>query len=134
MKLSEKVKNDLYEKSQKVIKTPAGFSFFMAIHDFIKYIELNSSLSRSLSSSTKLNREQKISTKYNYLKQVYQGLEDANGKSGLDLGHVRYMLIIELNKIKNKDLSGNNSFWKKREVFRKLTGEIYEKLSFDCLA
>ncbi len=134
MKLPGKVKSDLYEKFQKVIKAPAGFGFFMAIHDFIEHIESNSSLSRGLSSCTKLNREQKIPTKYNCLKQVYQGFEDANGKPGVDLGHARYMLIIELNKIKNKDVSGNNSFWKKRELFRKLTGEIYEKLSLDCVA
>jgi len=40
----------------------------------------------------------------------------------------------ELNRIKNKDVSESNSFWKKRELFRKLTGEIYERLSPDYIA
>jgi len=65
------------------------------------------------------------------LKQIYQGLEDANSKSDVDLGHARYMALIELNRIRSKDVSGSNSFWKKRELFRKLTGEIYERLSPD---
>jgi len=134
MKLSSKVKNDLDKKFQKVIETPAGFDFFVAIHDFIEHIELNSSLSSSLSSRTKLNREQNIPNKYNHLKQIYQGLEDVNGKPGVDLGHVRCMVLVDLNRIRNKDISESNSFWKKRELFRKLTGEIYERLSPDYVA
>jgi len=133
MKLPGKVKNDLDKKFQKVIKTPASFDFFVAIHDFIEHVELNSSLSSSLSSHIKPNREQNIPNKYNYLKQVYQGLEDVNGKPGVDLGHARCMVLVELNRIKNKDVSESNSFWKKRELFRKLTGEIYERLSLDYI-
>ena len=32
---------DLDRKFQKVVTTPAGFDFFMAIHDFIEHIELS---------------------------------------------------------------------------------------------
>ncbi|MEK7495871.1 MAG: hypothetical protein AAB616_00155 [Patescibacteria group bacterium] len=125
----KKVKSDLDKKFQKVLKTPAGFDFFTAIHDFIEYIELNPSLSSKLSSRVKSNRELNIPNKYGYLKQIYQGLEDADIKSSADLGHTRYMVIQELNRIRNKDVSESNSFWKKRELFRKLTGEIYEILN-----
>lgn len=124
----EKIKNDLDKKFQKVLKTPEGFDFFMAIHDFIGHIESNSSLSGVLSSRVKSNRELKIPGKYGYLKQIYQGIEDVHGKTGVDLGHTRYMTLIELNKIKNKNVSENNPFWKKRELSRKLTGEIYKRL------
>ena len=129
MTLPNKVKSDLDEKFQKVLKTPASFAFFVAIHDFIKHIELNSSLSDSLSRRTKPNRELNIPNKYNHLKEIYQGLEDIDTKSGADLGHVRYMVVQDLNKIRNKNFSESNSFWKKRELFRKLTGEIYERLN-----
>ncbi len=129
MKLSGKVKSGLDKKFQKVLKTPAGFDFFVAIHDFIKYIESNSSLSNNLSSRIKTNRELNIPNKYSHLKQIYQGLEDANIKSDTDLGHARYAVILELNKIRRKDVSESNPFWKKRELFRKLTEEIYERLN-----
>lgn len=129
-----KVKSDLYRNFQKVIKTPAGFDFFAAIHDFIGQIESNSSLSTSLSSRIKPNRERNIPKKYNDLKQIYQGFEDVNGKSSGDLGHTRCMVMVELNRIKNEDVSENNSFWKRRELFRKLTEEIYERLSPDYVA
>lgn len=125
----KKVKSDLDKKFQKVLKTPASFEFFVAIHDFIEYIESNASLSNSLSSRIKSNRELNIPNKYGYLKQIYQGLEDADIKTNIDLGHTRYMAIQELNRIRNKDVSESNSFWKKRELFRRLTGEIYEILS-----
>lgn len=129
MKLLGKVKSDLDEKFQKILKTPASFNFFVAIHDFIEYIELNPSLSKGLSSHIKSNKELRIPIKYGHLKRIYQGVKDVNIKSNVDLGHERYMVIVELNKIKNKDVSESNSFWKKRELFRKLTGEIYEILS-----
>lgn len=128
MKLPKKIKSDLDKKFQKTLKTPASFDFFVAIHDFIKYIELNPCLSNNLSFYIKSNQELMVSNKYNHLKKIYQGLEDASVKSNVDLGHERYMTILELNKIKNKDVSENNSFWKKRELFRELTSEIYEIL------
>ena len=131
MKLSEKTKSDLTKKFQKVLKTPASFAFFVAIHDFIEHIELNSSLAESLSQRIKTNLELNIPKKYSYLKQIYQGLEDANNKSAADLGHTRYSVILELNRIRNKDVSESNSFWKKRELFRRLTSEIYQRLNPD---
>ena len=133
MKLSGKVKSGLDKKFQKVLKTPAGFDFFVAIHALIKHIELNPVLSDSLSSRLKPNRELNIPKKYSYLKLIYQGLEDANNKSNVDLGHARYAALGELNRIRNKDVSESNSFWKKRELFRKLTGEIYQRLSPDSV-
>lgn len=129
MKLNEKVKTDLDKKFRKVLKTPVGFAFFVAIHDFIEHIESNSSLSCSLSHRIKPNRELRIPSKYSYLKQIYQGLEDANIESNVDLGHERYMILQELNRIRNKNFSENNPFWKKRELFRKLTSEIYARLN-----
>lgn len=128
-KLPEKVKSGLDKKFQKVLNTPASFDFFMAIHDFVEHIESNESLSNDLSPRVKSNREFNIPNKYGYLKQIYQGLKDVNNKSNADLGHARYMVILELNKIRNKDVSESNSFWKKRELSRKLAGEIYERLS-----
>lgn len=129
MKLLGKVKSGLDKKFQKVLKTPAGFDFFVAIHDFIEYVELNSSLSDSLSRRIKSNRELNIPNKYSCLRQIYQGLEDADIKSNVDLGHARYAVLLELNRIRNKDVSESNSFWKKRELFRKLTAEIYNRLN-----
>ncbi len=129
MKLSGKVKSGLDKKFQKVLKTPASFDFFMAIHDFVKHIELNPVLSASVLSSTKSNQELNIPNKYSNLKRIYQGLEDGNNKSDVDLGHVRYAVLIELNRIRNNDVSESNSFWKKRDLFRKLTEEIYQSLS-----
>jgi len=133
MKLAGKLKIGLYKKFQKALKTPASFDFFVAIHDFVEYIEAHSSLLDNLSSRTKLNRELNIPKKYAYLKQIYQGLEDADNKSNVDLGHTRYTVILELNKIKNKDVSESNSFWKKRELIRRLTGEIYNRLNPDVV-
>ncbi len=129
MKTLKKSKFDLDKKFQRVLETPASFDFFVAIHDFIKYIELSPSLSFGLSERVKANRELNIKSKYDYLRRVYQGLEDINIKSNNDLGHTRYMVIRELNQIQNKETSESNSFWRKRELFRKLTGLIYERLN-----
>jgi hypothetical protein len=117
------------EKFQRISKTPAGFDFFVAIHDFVEHIELDKSLSKSLASFMKANQELRINGKYGYLKKIHQGMKDADTKSGADLGHERLMALVELNKIKNNNVSENNPFWKKREIFRKITGEIYEILS-----
>jgi hypothetical protein len=129
MKVSSKVKNGLDKKFQAVIKTPASFDFFVAIHDFIAHIEANSALIDGLSPRLKPNRQQNIANKYGYLKQIYQGLEDAQNKLNVDFGHARCMALVELNKIKEKEVSDGNSFWKKRELFRKLTEEVYGRLS-----
>ena len=133
MKLLQKArKSGLDKKFQKVIKTPASFDFYVAIHDFIDYIESNAPMVKSLQSSSKLNRELKIPDKYNHLRRIHQGLEDADNKSGDDLGHARYAVLIELNRIKNKEASESNSFWKKRELFRKFTSDIYARLNPDA--
>lgn len=129
MKLQKKAKTDLEKKFQKVLKTPASFDFFVAIHDFVEHIESTPSLSKNLSCRIKSKPELKISNKYNYLKQIYQGLEDAKTETNADLGHTRYMVLRELNLIRNKNLSESNSFWKKREVIRRLTSEVYEGLN-----
>lgn len=126
MNLAKKI---LDKKFQKVSKTPAGFDFFVAIHYFVEHIEMNPSLFKNLSSFMKSNQELRISGKYDHLKKIYQGIKDINTKSKADLGHERYMTLMDLNKIKNKDVSESNLFWKKREIFRKITVEIYEILS-----
>ncbi len=132
MNVSAKIKSDLDKKFQKVLKTPASFDLFVAIHDFIKCIESNPLFLNILSPRIKSNRELHIPSKYNYLKQIYQGLEDVNVKSNVDLGHSRYAVLLELNKIRNKDVSESNSFWKKRELSRKLASEIYNSLMLDA--
>ena len=123
-----KARGELDKKYHKVLKTPAGFAFFVAIHDFIEHIELNKTLSKNLSERLKANRDLNIPVKYNHLKLIYQGLEDAEDKSNLDLGHTRYAVLLELDKIRNNNVTESNSFWKKRETYRKLTAEIYNRL------
>lgn len=134
MQSLKKIKSDLDNKFQKVLRTQAGFAFFVAIHGFIKHIELNPSLSESLSRRIKVNRETDIQSKYAHLKQIYQGLEDANRKSNADLGHTRYVMIRDLNRIQNKEVSENNPLWKKRELFRKLAGEVHTRLCAHLLS
>ncbi len=128
MKPTGKIKADLDKKFQKVHETPAGFGFFVAIHDFIEHIEANPPLLQGLSGRIKANQELDITTKYEYLKKIYQGLEDINKETSADLGHARYAVIRELSQIQDKDTSESNSFWKKRESSRKLAGMIYERL------
>lgn len=128
MKILPKVKSGLEKKYQKVVKTPAGFDFFVAVHDFVEYIEANSALANHISSNAKANLALNIPNKYNYLKMIYQGLEDADIETNEDLGHTRYTTLLELKKIRNNDVSDSNSFWKKREVSRESVGEIYQRL------
>jgi hypothetical protein len=132
-KLSGKVKSGLDKTFQKVLKTPASLDFFMAVHGFIKHIELNPALASSLLSNTKVNLELNIPAKYTNLKRIYQVIEDSTNRSNVDLGHSRYAALVEFNRIRNNDVSDSNSFWKKRELFRKLVGEIYQKLSPDSV-
>ncbi|MDO8466800.1 MAG: hypothetical protein Q7S83_01530 [bacterium] len=129
MKILPKVKVGLEKKYQKVLKTPAGFDFFVAIHDFVEYIEANKVLAGHVSSNAKANLALNIPNKYSYLKMIYQGLEDADNTTNEDLGHTRYTTLLELKKIRNKDVSDSNSFWKKREVSRESAGEIYQRLN-----
>ena len=119
----------LGERFQKVTKTLASFEFFVAIHDFVEYIENNPPLRKIVSAKNSQNLELKIPAKYDYLKLIYQGINDSETKSNTDLGHSRYAIILELNKIKNNDVSDSNSFWKKREVIRKFATDIYNRLT-----
>lgn len=128
MKSSKKIKSDLNKKFQKVLKTPDSFDFFVAIHDFIKHIELNPSLLGGLSQRVKANRELNIPNKYAFLRQIYQGLEDINVRSNVDLGHTRYLIIKELKQIQNGEFSNSNTFWRKRELSRKLANLVYGRL------
>jgi hypothetical protein len=128
MALLTKTKTDLDKKFQKVMTTPPGFVFFEAIHDFVGYIETTPALIDSLSQRIKINKELGIPNKYNSLKQIYQGVEDVAMPTAKDIGHTRYMVVRDLSRIQNKEMSESNFFWKKRELFRKLTGEIYERL------
>lgn len=128
MKAQVKKTPDLNKKFQKVLTTPASFAFFVAIHDFIGCIELDTALLRNISPRGKAKKEVDISAKYAYLKQIYQGLEDIRAKSDRDLGHDRYMVVRDLSRIENKETTDSNTFWKKRELFRKLVGEVYEGL------
>ena len=131
MPLQKKPKTDLEKKCRKVLRTPASFAFFVAIHDFIKCIELNSALSAGLTHRIDINKDAKLPVKYGYLKQIYQGVRDSAGQSRGDLGHDRYMTVNDLRRIQNNETSENNSFWKKRELFRKLTAEVYERLNIN---
>src|SRR5580704_14394837 len=115
---SQKTKSGLHTKFQKVQNAPENFEFFIAIHDFVQYIQADPAL-----------RKMKFPDKYNYLKQIYQGLEDVRDESKVesknDLGHDRYSVIRDMTRIRDKDFSDSNAFWKKRELFRKLTGEVH---------
>ena len=128
MALLKKTRLDLDKKFQKVLRAPEGFGFFEAVHDFIEYIELNPVFASGLSYRTKINRELNIPTKYGYLRQIYQGLEDADAKTNKDLGHARYMNVRDLSRIQKREFSESNFFWRKRGLFRKLAGEVYERL------
>lgn len=127
----KQTKRILEKKFQKVVQTPASFAFFTAIHNFVEYIEQTSILSRNLSRRVEINKDLKLPMKYAHLKKIYQGIEDANGRSEGDLGHDRYMTINELKQIRNNEESDSNVFWKKRETFRRLTVEVYERLTIN---
>ena len=126
MERASKAKEALHRKFNKVKETAAGFDFYVSIHDFIDFIESDASFSVFLGEKAKRGAE--IPPKYFYLKQIYQGIEDIDEKTTADLGHDRYVAIRELGLIRRNDLSESNSFWKRRELFRKLSGEVYKIL------
>jgi hypothetical protein len=129
MALSKKaVKTDLEKKFQKVVQAPEGFVLFKAIHDFIEQIELSPASVEELTHNTKINRELNMPTKYAYLRQIYQALEDVRIKTDRDLGHTRYMNVRDITLIQSEEFSESNTFWKKRVAFRKLAGEVYDRL------
>ncbi len=124
MEQVSKVKSTLDRKSKEINETPESFAFFVLLHDFVKYVESTSLLDVFFGKVKKGSRASEISPKYLILKQVYQGIEDLDLHSKDDLGHDRYVAIRELSLIRDKNFSGTNSFWKRREILRKLTGEI----------
>src|SRR4051812_27489302 len=121
-----KVKLALDQKYSKVSETPAGYKFFVVLHDFVKYLESTPSFETFFAAAkkggAKTSRAAEISPKYSVLKQIYQGIEDIDLRTTDDLGHDRYVAIRELGLIRKNDLSENNSFWKRREALRKLAG------------
>jgi hypothetical protein len=121
-------KTDLHKSFQKVLDTPASFEFFVAIHDFVESLENDPAFSGGFL-RRKANSDLAIPTKYGYLKQIHQGLEDAAKSSAGDIGHDRYSVLRDLTKIKNKETNDSNMFWKKRELFRKLAAEVHERFT-----
>lgn len=124
-------KRTLDKKFQKVLQTPENFSFYVAIHDFVDCIEKSSTLSSRLKHRTAINKDLKLPGKYGHLKQIYQGIKDSIDETTQDLGHDRYMTICDLRRIKNNEFSESNTFWKKRETFRRLATEVHERLTIN---
>ena len=128
MKSAEKIKSALAKKTKEVRETPAGFAFFVSVHDFVEHIESTPSFAVFFSGAKKGSRAKELSAKYAVMKQIYQGIEDIDVRTTSDLGHDRYVAIRDLSLIRSKNVSENNSFWKQRELLRKLVGEIHETL------
>lgn len=128
MRSTKNIKSVLDRKLKKVYETPAGFTFFVSLHDFVQYVESTPSFDVFFGNAKKKKRAAEIPSRYLVLKQIYQGIEDIDVHTADDLGHNRYVAIRELSLIRNKDFSENNSFWKRREVLRKLVGDIHETL------
>ncbi len=125
----KKTQTNLDKKLKSVIKTEPSYDLFVAIHGFVKHIEFNPVLLKSITLNIKANRENNILAKYTYLKQIHQGIEDLSVQTNVDLGHARYAMIKDLNKIKKLDLSESNTLWKKRELSKKIAGEIHARIS-----
>ena len=131
MSSRENITYNLEKSMKKVLQTPASFAFFVAIHDFVECIEKNPTLSTGISCRTAINRDLKLPGKYASLRKIHQGIRDSSDKSSDDLGHERYMAVVSLRRIQNNEESNHNSFWGKRETFRKLTVEVYERLAIN---
>jgi hypothetical protein len=117
MRLPAKDRSALDKRFQKVLATPASFAFFVAIHDFVGYIE------------TKVQLEGiELPVKYSQLKQVYQGIEDSLVRSEKDLGHDRYMTIQDLSQIRKENVSDSNPLWKKREAIRGWASDVHKAI------
>lgn len=122
-----KIKSVLDRKLRKVRETPAGFTFFVSLHDFVQYIESTPSFAVFLNIG-KGSRASEISPRYSILKEVYQGIEDLDVRTTNDLGHNRNVAIRDLNLIRNNDVSENNLFWKRRELLRKIACDIHQAM------
>lgn len=128
MKPLEKTKLALDKKIQKVVDTPASFAFFVAIHDFIECVETDPVLVKAFT-KLKIDPEKNLSTKYGHLKQIHRGIKDLGIPLGDDLGHDRNVVVRDLGRIRGKEMSDSNSFWKKRELWRKLATEVHGKIN-----
>ena len=124
---TKQIKEGLDKKLKKVRETPENFALYVSLHDFVHYIESIPSFAPFFDDSRK-GRAKELPIKYSFLKQVYQGIEDIDVKTTDDLGHDRFVAIRELTLIRANNLSENNSFWKKRELFRKLVNEVHTTL------
>ncbi len=127
MEASQTIQSALDRKFEKIKNASADFRLFVLIHDFIKYIEATPAFNVFL--KEKSARAKEIPVKYPALRQIYQGIEDIDLSTNVDLGHDRYVAIRELSLIRKNELSENNSFWKRREAFKKITGEVHRILS-----
>ncbi|MDR3581960.1 MAG: hypothetical protein P4L67_01660 [Candidatus Pacebacteria bacterium] len=125
---SKQVRQMLAKKGGKVREAPEGFAFYVSLHDFIEYIESTPSFEVFFKGRGKGSRAKDLAPKYFVLKQVYQGIEDIDLRTTDDLGHDRYVAIRELGLIRKKDISENNSFWKRREQLKKVAGEVHKTL------
>ena len=125
---AEKIKLALNRKLKKVRETPASFTFFVSIHDFVQYVESTPSFKVFFSGVKKGSRASEIPSKYSVLKEIYQGIEDIDIKATNDLGHNRYVAIRDLNFIRNNNFSDNNSFWKHREILRKVACDTHQAI------
>jgi hypothetical protein len=125
---AEKIKLALDRKLKRVREAPAGFTFFVSLHNFVQYIESTPKFAVFFSGAKRGSRASELSPKYFVMKQVYQGIEDIDMSTTHDLGHDRYVAIRELGLIRKNDFSENNSFWKRRELLRKVAGQIHETL------
>ena len=119
-----KTRSELDKRFQKISQTAASYDFFIAIHDFVGHIESQKILAKHASRPGK----------YQYLKDIYRGIEDIRpALSDKDRGHARYMAVVDLRLIQKNNISENNVFWRKREFFRKTAGEIYNSLVVSLL-
>lgn len=132
MTATGKVQRALDRKLKVVRETPASFPFFVSLHDFVQYIESTPSFAvffGGVKGAKKGSRASELSPKYFNMKQIHQGIEDIDLHTTDDLGHDRYVTIRELTLIRKNDVSENNSFWKRRELLRKMAGDIHRTLS-----
>lgn len=119
MKTAVKDKALLGLRLDEVTKTPDGFTFFVTIHDFVEQLELHPAF-----------KTLKLPAKYSHFKQIHQGIKDLNSPSdhSNDLGHDRYMVIQDLLRIREGEVSESNPLWKKRGMLRQFAADIHKML------
>ena len=117
----------LDRKFEEVRGAPAGFAFFVSLHDFVAYIESEPKFSVFFRGA-KRSRARELSAKYVLMKQVYQGIEDIAIRTERDLGHDRFVTIRDLGLIRDDRAEENNNLWRQREVLRKLADAVHKTL------